>query len=436
MRSLLFCLVLSAAIQISSPVVSFGALVRGEVRDAFTGEPLAGAVVSGGGRVVETGSGGEFAIEVASGPVRVKTPGYRRSEVLPGDLPLQVRLEPFIPKALYLSHYGAGNGRLRNAALDLIERSELNAVVIDLKGDRGFISYRSAIPLAREIGAQKSVTLKELKAEVASLREQGIYTIGRIVVFKDTLLAEARPEWTVRDGAGEPWKDKEGLGWVDPHRREAWGYNLAIAVEAAGLGFDEVQFDYIRFPDTAGLTFSRENVEGERVAAIGGFLGEARKRLLPLGVFISADIFGYVCWNRNDTHIGQRLDALVPHVDYLAPMLYPSGFSHGVGIYRNPVANPYEIVYLSLEKARARTGISPVRFRPWLQAFRDYAFDRRPFGEQEVRAQIKASNVFGSNGWMLWNASNVYSLAGLETVDNKVAREQTPVAVEGVPSGT
>jgi hypothetical protein len=150
-----------------------------------------------------------------------------------------------------------------------------------------------------------------------------------------------------------------------------------------------------------------------RTAAIAGFLADARRQLAPYNVYLAADIFGYVCWNRDDTGIGQQLDAIAPNVDYLSPMLYPSGFQFGIPGIRNPVANSYAIVRQSLAEAQARLNISPRRFRPWLQAFRDYAFDRRRFDAGEVAEQIRAAEDFGSDGWMLWNAGNIYSHAGL-----------------------
>jgi hypothetical protein len=201
---------------------------------------------------------------------------------------------------------------------------------------------------------------------------------------------------------------------VDPSKKEVWEYAINIAVEAAQLGFDEIQFDYVRFPDHKGLKFGVANTEEHRVNTIAGFLAEARKRLIPYNVFLAADIFGYVAWNVNDTQIGQEIDHLAPAVDYISLMLYPSGFHWGIPGYRNPVANPNKIVYLSLKQAQERTGLSPLQFRPWLQAFRDYAFDRRHFTGIEIREQIRAANDFGSDGWMFWNPKNIYSLEGFQ----------------------
>lgn len=328
--------------------------------------------------------------------------------------PQEVRLKTFTPKALYLSFYGIGDRRIRESALRLIEETELNALVIDVKGDKGMIPYPSSIPLVSEVGGQKIITVRDMKGLLTSFREKGIYTIARIVVFKDNLLAQKMPELAVKTQNGQVWRDREGLAWVDPFKREVWDYNVSIAIEAAQQGFDEIQFDYVRFPDASAPQFSMANTQENRVQAISGFLKEARDKLLPYNTFLSADIFGYVCWNVNDTLIGQTLDDFLPYVDYLAPMLYPSGFQYGIPGYRVPVTNPYEIVHLTLKKAQERTKVSSLRFRPWLQAFRDYAFDRRIFEEKEIKDQIKAAEKFGSHGWMLWNPRNSYSINGLK----------------------
>lgn len=156
------------------------------------------------------------------------------------------------------------------------------------------------------------------------------------------------------------------------------------------------------------MQFSQPNTEANRTRAITGFLDAARERLTRYNVFLAVDVFGYVCWNLDDTHIGQPLEAILPRVDYLSPMLYPSSFQFGIPGCPNPVAHVAEIVGRSLERVRERTHASPQRIRPWLQAFRDYAFDRREFGPALIEQQIRAAEAFGSNGWMLWNPRNVY----------------------------
>lgn len=392
------------------------AALEGVVVDARSGRPLAGALVSAGEAVQPTDAQGRFRLAVPA-PARVaaRAPGYLRSpRQLAGDgAPLRIALTPFRPKALYLTVYGIGDRGLREQALALLDRTELNALVIDLKGDASIVPHPSAAYRAAGLGPQRPVTVADPAGLVKRLQQRGLYLIARIVVFKDDRLALAHPHWAVRDAQGRIWRDRESLAWIDPFRREAWAFSLGVAEEAAQLGFDEIQFDYIRFPDARGLRYARPSTEAARVATLVAFLAEARQRLAPYNVFIAADVFGYICWNTNDTQIGQRLEALVEHLDYLSPMLYPSGFHLGIPGQRDPVAAPYPIVYRSLERALARTQLSPLRLRPWLQAFRDYAFDRREFGAAEIRAQIDAAEALGTDGWMLWNARNRYSEAGL-----------------------
>jgi hypothetical protein len=401
---------------LSIPAVAM-AYTTGRVVDFFTGKPVKGALVTSNSDVVLTDENGMFTVNNGLSKLAVRAHGYGRTEqtiVSLDSTPQEIKLIPFTPKALYLSFYGIGDRGLRESAIKLMQETEVNTLVIDVKGDKGMIPYKSSIPLAAEVGAQKIITVREIANLMSSLKEKGIYTIARIVVFKDNPLALARPDWAVKTPSGEIWRDRENLAWVDPFKKEVWDYNINIAMEAAQYGFDEIQFDYIRFPDSSCPRFSMANTEENRVQAISGFLMEARKRLTPYNVFLSADIFGYVCWNLNDTKIGQRLEDLVAHLDYLCPMLYPSGFQYGIPGYRNPVANPYEIIYLSLKRAQERTNLPSHRFRPWLQAFKDYAFDGRNFNDKEIMGEVKAAEGFGSHGWMLWNPRNYYSSAGLK----------------------
>jgi len=393
------------------------AYATGRVIDFFTGRPVKGALVTWNNNVIVTDDEGTFTVNTVVSKLAVRAPGYGRTEqtVIPlNGAPQEIKLIPFSPKALYLSFFGIGDRNLRESAIKLMQETDLNTLVIDVKGDRGMIPYKSSISLAAEVGAQRVTTVREMANLMKSLKEKGIYTIARIVVFKDNPLALARPDWAVKTQAGEIWRDREHLAWVDPFNKKVWNYNIDIAMEAAQYGFDEIQFDYVRFPDASGPRFSMANTEENRVKAVSGFLAEARRRLVPFNVFVSADIFGYVCWNLNDTSIGQRLEDIAPHVDYLCPMLYPSGFQYGIPGYRIPVANPYQIVYLSLKRAQERTKLPPQRFRPWLQAFRDYAFDRRDFKAKEITSQVKAADGFGSDGWMFWNPRNNYSSPGLK----------------------
>jgi hypothetical protein len=386
--------------------------------DAASGTPIADAIVTIGEREIRSDPRGVFIVEaLETDVIRIRAHGYLRADVtvktLRGPAP-EVRLMPFRPKALYLSVYGIGDRTLRTAALNLLDTTELNALVIDMKGDRGMVPYRSEIGLASEVGAQRVITVRDLPGLVTDLRRRGIYTIARIVVFKDNLLASGKQALAVRRQDRSLFRDREGLAWTNPYSRDVWRYNIDVAVEAARAGFDEIQFDYARFPDATGLAYEMPWTEQNRTAAIDGFLNEARRTLTPFNVFLAVDIFGYVCWNPDDTKIGQKLEHMAAIVDYVSPMLYPSSFQFGIPGYRNPVEHPYEIVRLSLEQARRRTKLPPAHFRPWLQAFRDYAFGGRPFAAGEVRSQINAAEDFGAGGWMLWNPRNQYSAVGLK----------------------
>jgi hypothetical protein len=315
-------------------------------------------------------------------------------------------------KAVYVSYYGVGSEAVRERIAGLLEHTELNGVVIDVKSDEGLIPYDSRVPLAIQAGARGRVG-PDFDAFLARLKARGVYAIARIVVFKDRVLTRHRPAWAVRDArTGSEWHDREGSGWIDPFREEAWSYPIAIAREAALKGFDEIQFDYLRFPSDGRLEdarYARPSTQAARIDAVSRFLEAAREGLGGTGAALAIDVFGYAAFNETDTEVGQRIEDLAPLVDYLCPMTYPSGYHRGIPGYPNPVAHPYEVVLETVRRTRARAAHTRVQVRPWLQDFRDYAFDRRLFGVSQVRAEIKAAGDAGGTGWMLWNAGNQYT---------------------------
>jgi hypothetical protein len=383
--------------------------------DARTGQPIPQAEFVIDGQAQHADAEGRVTLPPGTQQLQARAIGYGRATAADASTELvRLPLAPLRVNAVYLSPYGIGDATLRGAALKLAAETEIDALVVDVKGDRSIVPFPSAAYEAAGIGTQTPITVRDMRALATDLHQRGLYLIARVVIFKDDRLAGAHPQWAVHTPDGTVWHDREELAWIDPFRREAWDFALSVAEEAARLGFDEIQFDYLRFPDAAGLVFSRPDTEEERVAAINGFLDAARARLAPYNVFVSADVFGYICWNLNDTQIGQQLEAILPHVDYLSPMLYPSGFTFGIPEHRDPVAAPYDIVHHSLARALQRTGASPLRLRPWLQAFRDYAFDRRNFDADEVRAQIDGAEALGVDGWMLWNPHNRYEAGGLK----------------------
>ena len=404
--------------------------ITGRVLDAATGAPLRGASIWAGPTENVTNAEGRFTtapIEPGA-TVWVKTPGYERKKLTGGEATadVTVKLAPHPVRAAYLTYYGVADRTIRQRVFDLVERTELNAVVIDIKGDRGLIPYRTSVQAALDAGALGPVIIKDFDEQLAAWKARGIYTIARIVAFKDNVRAMTRPDLAVIDTrTGKPWIDRENLAWVDPFREENWDYIIAVAKEAALKGFDEIQFDYVRFPTDGKLAaarYSQPNSPATRLPAIAGFLAKARRELGPTGVFLAADIFGYTAFNTNDTDIGQRIEEISVSLDYLCPMVYPSGYHLGIPGVRNPMVNPYEIVKESVRLTRQRSQNPAAQVRPWLQDFKDYAFDKRIFGPGEVRAQIRGSDDGGGSGWMLWNPKNDYTGAALRPKTSAISR--------------
>lgn len=387
----------------------------GKIIDSRTNAPISGAVVTVNSEAVRTAKDGTFHLEGTGDTLMIRAPGYAKQRLATSSLgnTAEIALKPFKVKALYLSSYGVASKSLRESALQTMRTNNMNALVIDFKGDRSFIPFKVNIPLATEIGAQNTILVKDPAALITALKQQNIYLIARIVVFKDDLLAGAKPGWTVKRGGAE-FRDRERLRWLDPFQQGVWEYNIAIAKAAAEMGFDEVQFDYVRFPDTKGVTFSQPSNMATRTHAISSFLSKAHQELAPYNVMVAADIFGYVPWNSDDTGIGQDIKKVVNSVDVVSLMLYPSGFQFGIPKYSNPIQHPYEIVRQSLQRAQERTGVSGERFRPWLQAFRDYAFHGGDFLESRMHMQVEAANDAGSSGYMFWNPRNVYAKGEFE----------------------
>jgi hypothetical protein len=401
------------------------------IANSATHQPALDPVVTVNGKVL-TAKSGEYTLPANTQSVMARAPGYRAVTVSTADIHNNViELQPFAVHALYLSEYGISSSVLRNSAYGIIHRGGANAIVVNIKSDHGQLVYPSTIPLAKEIGARNVTTIHSLPDLVNSAHAQGIYIIARIVTFKDNPLATSKPEDAIHLANGELFKDREGLSWTDPFKPEVRAYNIAIAVEAAKAGFDEVQFDYVRFPDsTTKLIVSGPTDETHRIEAISSFLGEAHAALAPYNVFHSADIFGYTFWNTNDTGIGQQLNHLVDKVDYICPMLYPSGFAHGIPGHPKPMATSDDIhstIKLTLDKGIARTDINPLKLRPWLQAFRDYAFGGVVFGPEQVATQISAADADHTDGWQLWNPRNDYTSIGLvrETAATTPAKESS-----------
>lgn len=318
--------------------------------------------------------------------------------------------QPVVVHGIYMTGYTAGSARV-DELIKLIDETELNAVVIDVKDDSGQITYATDVPELRAVPGAVSGKIKDIDALMAKLDAHGIYPIARIVTFKDNVFANAHPEFAVRRSNGDVWRDRTGQGWLNPYKKETWDYALAIAKDAVRHGFREIQFDYVRFPSDGqvrDMVFPGADARSHK-EVIRDFLKYAHEQLAPLGVYVSADIFGLVTAAADDLTIGQQYEYIIANVDYVCPMVYPSHYGPGNYGLPDPDRAPYETVLKALQDAVRRRGESKAIIRPWLQ---DFSLRQR-YGPNEVRAQIKAVYDAGLNEWILWNPFNKYTVGAL-----------------------
>jgi hypothetical protein len=274
-----------------------------------------------------------------------------------------------------------------------------NAVVLHVKDPRGMIRWKSANQLANAIGAVAAYGLVE--DTLRELKKQGYWCIAKLDVFADHRLVRQDPYLGILDiRTGGPWADKNGLYWANPFNKKVWEYNIALCRELIDLGFDEIQFDYIRFPSDGDLSVLNYPVRDEtlsRSRCIGKFLETAYVRLNPTGVIISVDLFGLVAWKFEDFGIGQQIEAIAPHVDVICPMFYPSHFPSGFLGKANPAEIPLEIMELSMKRIKRRTDKC---IRPWIQGFWYTADD--------INAQIDGVMLAENKSWSVWNPAGNY----------------------------
>jgi hypothetical protein len=323
-------------------------------------------------------------------------------------------------RGLYVNRWAA-LGRKLTDLIGVAKRTEVNALVIDVKDDRGFVLYRSKVPLAREIGADTAdghwMSSAKVRAVLDTMAAHKIYPIARIVVAKDPLLAEKKLDLAIKRKSDlKPWLDKNGHPWLDPHQRAVWQYAVDLAREAHELGFSEVQFDYVRFPDEKRLiseTIYPLANGRTRAQVIRDQLGFVRSALKPLGMRVTADVFGLTATDTTDMGIGQRWEMFVDQVDVVLPMIYPSHFARGTYKLRNPNAHPYKTIDHALKDAIARSDSVPnaAIVIPWYQ---DFTLGAPRYGAAEIRAQKKAGYDNGFQSWILWNPKSNYTLAALE----------------------
>lgn len=328
---------------------------------------------------------------------------------------------PDAVRGIYVTGHSAGGSKF-NQLVSLTEKTDLNSMVIDIKDDWGYLTY-----MPDDSSSNKNIGkpyIKNPKQMLKTLEEKQVYPIARIVVFKDTALAKQKPELSFREGS-KVWTNGRGESFVNPFLKEVWDYNVGIAIEAAEMGFQEIQFDYVRFPEgfetrDNSLKYSMGDYEKldldnsqKRVQAVTDFVAYAKEKLEPYGVKVSVDIFGYTATLPEAPGIGQNFSKIVEHIDVISSMIYPSHWTAYFGISK-PDLEPYKLVseYAKVESNILSKAENPPVSRPWLQDFTATWLGKgnyKKYGKAEVEAQIKALNDQGINEFLLWNAGNSYS---------------------------
>jgi len=320
---------------------------------------------------------------------------------------------PYFVRGIHLSAWAAGSAKLRARAFNLLRETELNTVVIALKEYDGEV-YIPGVP-ATETMKTYVRAIPDLENYLSELKSHGIFTSARIVVFKDNRAARQKPGWAVKDPDGNIWLDRKKNAWLDPYNREVWDYNLDIAERAAEMGFDEIQFDYIRYPSDGNTRLCRYSVKHTSSSAVENlkdFLREAGRRLKPYGVDISICVFGLTTTSLHDMGIGQNIVELTDDtIDAVCPMVYPSHYYPGEYGLADPNSEPYKTVYYSISGAVKRLGEKSSKLRPYLQ---DFSLGKK-YTAREVREEIRAVYDAGIYQWLLWDPKCKYTEDALET---------------------
>ena len=336
---------------------------------------------------------------------------------------LSLKKYPSYIKGVYLTSWTASDQRRIDYFIDLVNTTELNAVIIDIKEVDGKIAFDTQSPLIDELGTEE-VMIHNLNQLIDKFHKENIYAIARIVVFKDKVLPKIKPEWALKDKQGGVWHDWAGRIWLNPTSKEVWDYHIELAKGAVRAGFDEINFDYIRFPSDGDISqidysqfgnLARNSAsynEVPKAELMEEFFKYLSQELKPTGAFLSADLFGLTLWNEgnNDMNIGQILELALPYFDFICPMVYPSHYPDGFENFSNPAAYPYEIIKINLEKGQKRLIEGGAKIRPWLQDFDMGAI----YDKRMINLQKQAVYDTDSYGWMLWNSSNRYTEEALE----------------------
>lgn len=380
-----------------------------------TGTVLAVGTIAGGSYIVAPLFSEEYGDDVA---VATSTsPASDTAAFVVRHLPTP---EPL--KALYMTSCYASSPKLRSHIVNLATTTEVNAIIIDIKDYTGTISIPSD-NLELHTRAKKGCKTLDIREFIGELHDKNIYVIGRVTVFQDPYYTSIHPELAVKKASdGSVWKDYKGLSFIEVGAKPYWDYIVTLAKESYALGFDEINFDYIRFPSDGNmkdiaypLTTPLMTGHGKNAKAVAleEFFKYLAAQLNGTGIVTSADIFGMTTTNTDDLNIGQVLERAVPYFDYVAPMVYPSHYPKGFNGWANPNHHVYDVIKFSMDKAVMRmnaASTSPLKLRTWIQDF-DYGGN---YGEKEVRAQIQATYDAGLTSWMVWDPANRYTVSAFQ----------------------
>ena len=378
---------------------------------------VARAHVGTGQQTFTTDLSGRFTIPIAqrTGQINVVAPGYEiERRQTSGDY-IVIFLRPLDVEAIYLPFDHLRNPAVLEWALGLARDGVINGLVVDVKDEGGSVLPLAADDLASDIGAVVD-TGTDVEGFLEELGRLGVYRIARVVTFLDGWLARASPADAVQTYDGAVFVDSIGLAWINPFRDRARLHNVQVGVRAARY-FEEIQYDYVRFPTDPGVTIRARSTPQQRSAVITQFAAEAAAALHAVGAAIAFDTFGQTTVILHDGGIGQVLEDLAPHLDYYSPMVYPSTWSTGWFGLAYPPSEPFFVVRESVARAVERLTPYSIVVRPWLQDFHDYQSQKLFYGAEEVLAQIRASAMAGGKGFMLWDPSLNYHTRVLADLD-------------------
>ena len=314
-------------------------------------------------------------------------------------------------KGIYMTSWVASTNGWKDNLISFMEKSEVNAVVVDVKDYTGKVSFELSDPELKKVGSSEP-RIRDIRDFINKLHEKNIYAIARIAVFQDPFYVKYKPESAVKRTSGVIWRDRKGLPWVDPCDKEYWDYIIKISKESEQVGFDEINFDYIRFASDGkmdDIAYTHCEPKFKKADALEKFYQYLSANLKDIGVPISADLFGMVTTNKDDLGIGQVLEKAAPYFNYISPMVYPSHYPPTYDGFKNPNLYPYEIIKLAMDTASARliaASSTPTKLRPWLQ---DFKLGGVVYDATMIRKEKKAVYDAGLTSWLMWDPANKYT---------------------------